>query len=187
MKLKLLVVSIFASSALLAGTYNVDVSHSGVSFKVKHLMVSNVKGKFSDFKGAFELDDTTKALKALHGTVKVASIDTGIEKRDAHLKSEEIFNEAKYPEITFKLVKLVGDKAHGEFTMHGVTKNVVFDYEFGGVVKDPWGNQRAGLTLTGLINRKDYGVSWNKILEGGGLTVGEDVKIEVELEGIMKQ
>lgn len=186
MKLKLLVASLVASSALMAGVYNVDTYHSGVSFKVKHLMVSNVKGKFSKFNGSFELDDKTNVLKALHGVVEVASIDTGIEKRDNHLRSEEIFNAAKYPQITFKLTKLVGDKAHGEFTMHGVTKKVVFDYEFGGVIENN-GVKKAGLTITGTINRKDYGVSWNKILESGGVAVGEEVKIEVELEGDLQK
>jgi polyisoprenoid-binding protein YceI len=185
MKLKLLAVALFTSSALLAGVYNVDTYHSGVSFKVKHLMVSNVKGKFAKFQGEFELDDKTNALKALHGVVEVASIDTGIEKRDTHLKSAEIFNAEKYPQITFKLTKVVKDKVHGEFTMHGVTKNVVFDYEFGGVINHS-GGKKAGLTISGVVNRKDYGVNWNKILESGGVAVGEDVKIEIELEGDLK-
>ncbi|MDY0117873.1 MAG: YceI family protein [Sulfurimonadaceae bacterium] len=185
MKLKLLAATLFASSALFAGTYTVDTVHSGVSFKVKHMMVSNVKGKFAEFDGTFELDDKTNELKALHGVVEVASIDTGIEDRDAHLKSKDIFNAEKFPQITFKLTKVVKDKAHGEFTMHGVTKNVVFDYEFGGVIKHSKG-QKAGLTISGVVNRKDYGISWNKILETGGVAVGEDVKIEIELEGDLK-
>ncbi|MBU0721116.1 YceI family protein [bacterium] len=184
---KIVLATLFASSILLAGNYKVDVSHSSVAFKVKHLMISNVKGEFSDFSGTFEYDEKSNTLQSLKGVVKVDSIDTGIEKRDEHLKSAEIFNEEKYPEIVFTLSKVKGNKAYGEFTMHGVTKKVIFDYESGGTIQDPWGNQRAGVALSGKIDRKDYGITWNKILETGGVTVGESVKIEVELEGILQK
>ncbi|MBU1658233.1 YceI family protein [bacterium] len=188
MKLEnIILATLLASSALFAGVYKVDIAHSSVAFKVKHLMISNVKGTFSDYSGTFEYDEKSKKLKSLSGIVKVDSIDTGIEKRDEHLKSEEIFNAEKYPEITFKLLKVEGDKAYGEFTMHGVTKEVKFDYDNGGTIKDPWGNTRAGISLSGKIDRRDYGVSWNKILEAGGLTISDEVKLEVELEGILQK
>lgn len=182
MKLKLIAAMLFATSALFAGAYKVDTTHSGVTFKVKHLMVSNVKGKFSSFEGNFELDDKTNQLKSLYGVVQVDSIDTGIDNRDEHLKSAEIFNAEKYPKISFRFTKMVKDKAEGEFTMHGVTRVVQFDYEFGGVISHN-NSKKAGLTLSGVVNRKDFGINWNKVLEAGGVAVGEDVKIEIELEG----
>ena len=182
---KLIVASFFASTLLFGGTYNVDVSHSSVGFSVKHLMISNVKGNFSDFSGSFEYDEATNKLLQLQGVVKVASIDTGIEKRDAHLKSADFFNAPKNPEITFTLTKIDGDKAHGKLTMAGVSKEIALTYENGGSIKDPWGNQRVGLSLHGKISREAFGITWNKILETGGVTVGDSVTINVELEGIL--
>jgi polyisoprenoid-binding protein YceI len=182
---KIIITSLFASTLLFAGTYNVDVSHSSVGFSVKHLMISNVKGNFSDFSGSFEYDEVAHKLQKLQGIVKVASIDTGIEKRDAHLKSADFFNAPKNPDITFTLTKVEDDKAYGELTMAGVTKAIVLEYESGGSIKDPWGNQRVGISLHGKISREAFGITWNKILETGGVTVGDSVKIEVELEGIL--
>ncbi len=177
--------SILAASALYAGTYNLDKSHSNVGFKVKHMMISNVTGSFNDFTGSFEYDEKTKTLKSLDGTVKVASIDTANEKRDNHLKESDFFAAEKYPEITFKLDKVEGDKAHGKLTMRGVTKDITLDLENNGSVKDPWGNTRVGLVLTGKVDRFDYGIKYNTVLEAGGLAVGKEVKLIVELEGIL--
>lgn len=184
---KITVALLLGASTLFAGNYNVDTSHSNVGFKVKHMMVSTVSGEFQKFSGSFELEDKTNKLKALTGTIEVASINTNIDKRDAHLKSEEIFDAAKYPHITFVLEKLSGDKAHGKLTIKGVTKDVVLDYEFGGVIKDPWGNTRAGITLSGKIDRKEFGVNWNKILEAGGVAVSEEVKLEISLAGVLQK
>lgn len=184
---KLALASIIAAGTLYAGNYTVDSSHSNVGFKVKHLMISNVKGHFDKFKGSFEYDEKTNTLKELNGTIQVASINTGIEKRDSHLKSEEIFNANKFPEIKFALTKVEEDKAYGKLTLHGVTKDVIFDYENGGTVKDPWGNYRAGIAISGKINRKDYGILWNQILEAGGVAVGEKIKLDIELEGILQK
>ena len=182
---KLGLISILAAGALFAGTYNVDKSHSNVGFKVKHLMISNVSGKFDKFNGSFEYDEKTNTLKKLTGEAEVASINTENEKRDGHLKSADFFDAANHPKLTFTLDKVDGDKAYGKLTMRGVTKDVELDLENNGTVTDPWGNKRVGLELTGKINRKDFGLNWNKALEAGGVVVGETVKLEVTLEGIL--
>lgn len=188
MKIKSLIASsIIASSALFAGTYNVDPAHTSTDFSVKHMMISTVKGNFTEFSGNFEYDEATKTLKALSGTIQAASIDTGIKDRDTHLRSADLFDVAKYPTITFALDKVEGDKAYGKLTIKGITKPVVLAYENGGAAKDPWGNQRVGLNLSGNINRNDFGISWNKALETGGVLVGDDVKIDVAIEGILKK
>lgn len=183
--LKLGLASIVASSALFAGTYNVDVAHSNVGFKVKHMMISNVSGKFNDVSGSFEYDEKTNTLKALSGEIIVASINTADEKRDGHLKSEDLFDAAKFPKINFKATKIEKDSVYGDLTMKGITKNIKLDLENGGVVTDPWGKQRAGIELQGKINRKDFGISWNKVLEAGGVAVGEDIKLQISMEGIL--
>ncbi|MDD3060816.1 MAG: YceI family protein [Sulfurimonas sp.] len=174
----------FGVGSLLGAAFTVDVSHTNVAFKVKHMMISTVNGEFQKFSGSFELDDKTKALKALSGDIDVASINTNIDKRDEHLRSDELFDAQKYPKITFVLDKVKGDKVYGKLTIKDVTKDVVLDYEFGGIVKDPWGNTRAGLSLSGEINRLDYNIKWNKVLETGGVAVSEKVKLEINIEGI---
>ena len=179
--------SILAAGALFGGTYNVDSSHSNVGFKVKHMMISNVQGKFDKFTGSFEYDEKTKQLQSLQGNIEVASINTGDAKRDGHLKAPDLFDAAKFPTITFKLNKIEEDKAYGQLTMHGITKNIELDFENNGSVKDPWGNTRVGLALSGKLNRKDYGITWNKVLEAGGVAVGDKVKLDIELEGILAQ
>jgi polyisoprenoid-binding protein YceI len=182
---KLGLVSLLAGSTLFAGTYNVDKSHSNVGFKVKHMMISNVTGKFNEFKGSFEYDEKTNTLKSLNGVVEVKSIDTDNEKRDGHLKASDFFAADKYPQITFTLDKIDGDKAYGKLTMRGVTKDVELDLETSGTtIKDPWGNTRVGLALEGKVNRMDYGIKYNSVLEAGGVAVGEIVKLHIDLEGI---
>ncbi|PPK58988.1 polyisoprenoid-binding protein YceI [Malaciobacter marinus] len=182
---KLGLASVLSAGALFAGTYNVDASHSNVGFKVKHMMISNVAGKFENFAGSFEYDEKTKTLKSLNGVVKVTSINTSNVKRDNHLKESDFFAANKYPEIKFNLNKVEDDKAYGKLTMRGVTKDVILDVEVNGTIKDPWGNTRTGLVLEGKINRMDYGIKYNSILETGGVAVGEKVRLTVELEGIL--
>jgi len=179
--------SILAAGALYAGTYNVDQSHSHVGFKIKHMMISNVKGNFNNFNGSFVYDEKTKKIQQLNGTVVVDSINTDNTKRDNHLKSADFFDSTKYPNITFNVDKIEGEKAYGKLTLKGVTKDVVFEIEVNGAITDPWGNKRVALELEGDINRKDYGLIWNKALEAGGVVVGEKVEIEVELEGILSK
>ncbi|MDD3344615.1 MAG: YceI family protein [Sulfurospirillaceae bacterium] len=179
--------SILAAAALHAGVYTVDTTHSNVGFKVKHVMISNVTGKFDKFSGTLEYDEKTKTLKSLTGLIDVASINTSKAERDTHLKSADLFDVAKYTEIKFALTKADKDYAYGKLSIHGITKDIKLALEDNGIAIDPWGNQRVGLVLKGTINRKDFGITWNKALETGGVMVGEDVKIEVELEGILNK
>lgn len=181
---KLTLVSALLASSLFAGNYNVDASHSNMGFKIKHMMISNVKGSFDEFKGSFEYDEKTNVLKSLNGEITVDSINTADKKRDSHLKADELFSAKKFPKINFKLTKVDGDVAYGDITLKGITKNIKLELENGGTVKDPWGNERAGFALSGKINRKDFGISWNKVLEAGGVAVGEIVKLDIEVEGI---
>lgn len=172
-----------------AADFKIDPSHSSVNFTVKHL-VSKVKGQFKDFDGTFNWD----AAKATDGSgkfvVKTTSVFTGNDKRDEHLRSGDFFDAQKYPEMTLDKIKLKPAKGKdkykmtAELTLHGVTKPVSFDVEYGGVAKDPWGNTRAGFTAEGKINRKDYGIVWNKTLDAGGLMLGDEVAIEIQVEGI---
>ena len=182
---KLGLASIIAAGALYAGTYNVDRSHSNVGFKVKHLMISNVTGNFDNFSGTIEYDEKTKTITGLTGKIVVDSINTDNAKRDGHLKSADFFDAANHPDLTFKLDTIKGDQAYGVLTIKGVSKKVSLDFELNGTVTDPWGNKRVGLELEGKINRKDYGLNWNKALEAGGVVVGEKVKLHIELEGIL--
>ena len=182
-----LLASMLSVGTLFAGTYNVDKDHSDVAFKVKHMMISNVKGNFESFSGSFAYDEKTKTLQALSGVVDVDSINTDNAKRDAHLKSADFFDAAKYPQMQLTLLKVDGDTAYTKLTIHGITKEVKMELETRDAVKDPWGGTRTGLSLSGKINRVDFGLKWNKVMETGGVLVGEDVKIEIELEGILAQ
>ncbi|ABB45306.1 YceI [Sulfurimonas denitrificans DSM 1251] len=172
-------------SSLFGGVYKVDPSHTNVTFSVKHMMISTVNGEFQKFDGTFELDKKNKLI-ALSGEMEVESINTNIAKRDAHLKSDEIFDAKQFPKVTFVLDKIKGNKAYGKLTIKGTTKDVVLDYEFGGTVTDPWGKQRAGLSLSGKVDRRDYNITWNQALEAGGVVVSEIVKLNVEIQGILK-
>jgi len=185
-KLQLLIASLLVGvSMLFGGVYNVDASHTNVGFSVKHMMISTVNGEFQKFDGHFELDEKNN-LVALKGEMDVNSINTNIAKRDAHLKSAEIFNAEQFPKVTFVLDRVKGDKAYGKLTIKNTTKDVVLSYEFGGTITDPWGKQRAGLSLSGEIDRRDYDITWNQALEAGGVVVSETVKLNVEIQGILK-
>ena len=185
--LKLGLVSLAVSTALFAGTYNVDASHTNAGFTVKHMMITNVTGKFNDVAGAFEFDEKTNTLKSINGEIVVASINTANEKRDEHLKAEEMFDVAKFPKITFKSTKIEKDAVYGDFTMKGVTKNIKLDLETSSVIKDPWGKQRTGFSLNGKIKRSDFGLTWNKALETGGVAVSDEVKLAIDIEGVLAQ
>jgi len=185
MKLLTSLMALSLSTWLWAGNYTVDASHSSVGFKIKHLMISNVKGGFDRFEGLFEYDEKSKTLKSMEGNISVDSINTANTKRDAHLKNEDFFDVTKYPHIAFKLTKVEADKATGVLTMHGVSKEIALELQNNGVIQDPWGNTRVGLSLSGRLNRTDFGLKYNKVLEAGGLTIGEEVKLEIELEGIL--
>lgn len=173
---------LLSSMSLFAAPYSVDVSHSSVGFKVKHMMISTVSGNFSAFSGAYDLEKGV--LKSLNGTVKVKTINTGIAKRDDHLRSADFFDATTYPDMTFAMTAQKGKTVMGNLTMHGVTKAIKLTMNMGGEVVDPWGNKRSGFTLNGTLNRKDFGLTWNKAMEAGGVVVGDDVQITIEVEGI---
>lgn len=173
---------LMSASVASAAVYKVDPSHSTVGFKVKHMMISTVTGKFGNFSGTYDLDKGQ--FKSLSGVIKAESVDTGIAKRDDHLRSADFFDAANFPDITFTMTSATKSKMTGNLMIHGITKKVVLDIDMGGVVEDPWGNQRSGFVLSGKINRKDYGLNWNKAIEAGGVVVGDEVKLVVEVEGI---
>ena len=176
--LKLTIASLLTSSALFAGTYNIDVSHSNVGFTVKHMMITNVSGKFNDVAGTFEYDEKTNTLTSLSGEIIVASINTANEKRDTHLKADDIFDAEKFPKITFKSTKVEKEVVYGDLTIKGVTKNVKLNLENGGAL-----GKKAGFTLNGKINRSEFGVTWNKALETGGVAVSDEVKLVIDVQG----
>ncbi len=185
---KLGLISLLATSALFAGTYKVDTAHSSVEFKVTHMMISSAKGNFTKFSGQFEYDEATKKLKSLNGTVDVNSINTDNVKRDNHLKADDMMNAAKYPTITLELTKVDADgDIFANFTMMGVTKEVKFDVDYNGEITDPSGNKKVGISLEAEIMRKDFGLTWNKVLEAGGVAVSDEVDIEIELQGVLQK
>jgi len=177
-----------------AATWEIDPVHSSVGFGVRHLMVSTVRGQFTKMSGSAQADDTDYAKAKIEATIDAASIDTRVEKRDTHLKSPDFLDVAKYPTITFtsKKIEKAGDgrwKVTGDLTLHGVTRPVTLDVEGPTPpIKDPMmGALRAGAHATARINRKDFGITWNKSLDGGGVVVGEDVDITIDVEALKKQ
>ena len=172
-------------------TFGIDPVHSSVGFKVRHL-VSKVSGSFKEFSGTIAGDPKAPEGASIALTIKAASIDTLNADRDKHLNSPDFFDAAKFPEITFKSSKITpkgGDKFEvtGTFTMHGISKEIVVPVTFGGLAKDPWGNERAGFSVTMTLNRKDYGITWNKVLDAGGMMLGDDVEVSIELEAVKKK
>jgi polyisoprenoid-binding protein YceI len=187
--LALVATMIFGTGMVLAADYEVDAAHSAVGFQVKHLTISKVNGSFGEVAGTFVFTEGEPDSWQAEATVQLASVDTGNQKRDDHLRGEDFFNVAEFPVMTFKStgVKMDNDsegKMTGDLTMHGVTHSVTLDLEYNGSVKDPWGNERAGFSLTGKLNRKDWGLTYNAALESGGLVIGETVKISLDVEGI---
>ncbi|MCM2265450.1 MAG: YceI family protein [Desulfuromonadales bacterium] len=178
---------------VLASTWNVDPDHSNIGFKVRHLMVSNVKGSFAKYVATVELNDQDITQSKVTATIDTSSIDTNVQKRDEDLRSANFFDVDKYPTMTFTSKKVVktGDDhftVTGDLTLHGVTREVVLDVEgMSRESKDPWGNIRRGATATAKINRKDFGLAWNAVLETGGVVVGEEVAILLEVELIKVQ
>jgi polyisoprenoid-binding protein YceI len=171
-------------------TWNIDPVHSNAQFKVKHMMVSNVKGEFNAVTGTLKYDAENIANSQVEATIDATTINTRDPQRDGHLKSADFFDVQKFPTLTFKSTR-VSKKGDGELavagdlTIHGVTRNVAFEVEGPSApVKDPWGNTRVGLSATTRINRKDFGLTWNTILEAGGIAVGEEVAITLDVEFI---
>ena len=169
-------------------TYKIDPSHSNVGFSIRHFF-SKVPGKFKTYEGTISLDPKDLSKTVVEVTIDTASIDTGNGDRDSHLQSSDFFDAAKFPKITFKSTGVTPQSAtkatlKGELTMHGVTKPVTLDAEVLGFSPDPWGNFRAGFEAKTKLNRQDYGVSWNKVVEGGGSVLSDDVEITINIEGV---
>lgn len=167
----------------------VDPSHTLVEFAVKHMMIATVKGRFTGVQGVIYADPADMTTAEIEGTIDAATVNTGEPQRDQHLRSADFFDVEKYPYITFKSKKIerTGDneyKLTGDLTIHGVTKEVTLDLTVEGQGKDPWGNERLGLSAEGRINRKDFGLHWNALLETGGVLVGEQVRISIQVEAI---
>jgi polyisoprenoid-binding protein YceI len=171
-------------------TWKLDPAHSVAEFKVKHMMISNVKGSFSGISGELRLDETDHTHSTIEATIPVASLKTGDDQRDGHLKSADFFDAEKFPTLTFKSTNIdsTGGADYavtGDLTLHGVTRPVTFAVEdVSEPSKDPWGNHRIGLSASAKINRKDFGLTWNSPLETGGLLVGEEVAISLEVQFI---
>ena len=187
-KLFVLLAGIALTTAATAQTpWTLDKAHSSVNFTVTHMVVSEVNGNFKDFSAEVKSDKPDFSDLVTAFTIQTASVNTDDEKRDGHLKSEDFFYAEKFPTITFKSasIKKISDKKYelsGDLTMRGVTKKMTWDVKYNGTIKDGYGNNRAGFKATTTINRKDYGVSWNKTMDAGGLAVSDEVAISVNIE-----
>jgi polyisoprenoid-binding protein YceI len=176
-----------ATPASALTTWAIDPSHSHVEFAIRHLMIATVKGRFGIVQGTVHSDDADPAKGRAEIEIDVDSIDTREAQRDAHLKSADFFDAAKYPKIVFKSTRISdvhGDRFTliGDLTMHGVTREVALDVTSEGRNRDPWGGERAGFTASTKIKRSDFGLTWNQALETGGVLVGDDVKVSLEIE-----
>ncbi|MBE0490644.1 MAG: polyisoprenoid-binding protein [Sulfurospirillum sp.] len=167
-----------------ADEYVIDTAHSHVAFSVKHMTIATVKGEFKKFDGEIEFDTQTKKLLKLTGSIESASIETGIIKRDGHLKSADFFDAQKFANIEFVATKITDDAVIGNLSIKGITKEITLEPSINGVIKDFQGNTRVGFSLEGKINRKDFGLTWNKLLESGGVVVGDKIKIMIDIEAI---
>jgi len=180
-----------AATTAWGATYEVDPAHSTVGFSIRHL-ISRVQGVFNRFEGTIDFDPKAPDKLRVKASIDVASVNTRNDRRDEHLRSPEFFDAKKYPKMTFqstKVEKLGANKFRvtGKLTLHGVTKPVTLEVVYGGQVKDPWGNTRIGFHATGKLNRKDFGISWNKVLDQGTNMIGDEVTINIDVEAILKK
>jgi polyisoprenoid-binding protein YceI len=186
---------VVALTVVVAGTahandvYQIDPAHTTVGFSITHMVINTVHGRFKDLTGSIALDpDATNAVVEASATIQATSIDTGVDKRDNHLRSADFFDVAKFPTITFttKRVDKQGGQQLlvGDFTMHGVTKEISLPITVKGPIKDPMGKTRIGIEVNATLARKDYGISWNKTMDAGGLMLGEDVGIQINAEAV---
>lgn len=178
-----------SDTTALTGTYTIDPSHSRLGFVVRHAMVTKVRGKFGDFSGTVTVDGADPAASSVSITAQLASVDTGDEGRDGHLRSGDFFDVEANPEMTFTSTAIAPDgddefTVTGDLTIGGVTKPVTIELEYTGAAKDPFGNDRIGFEGKAEINRKDWGLEWNAALETGGILVGEKVKLELDISAI---
>jgi|SRR6185437_12791955 len=192
-KLNLTALAFFVAIGAFAQTktWSIDKSHSSVNFSVEHMVISQVPGQFKDFSGTATSTGADFSNAQVDLTIQTASIFTDDEKRDGHLQSADFFDAAKFPQLTFKSTafKKVDDKNYtltGNLTMHGVTKPVTFSVKYNGTVKDPWGKTRAGFKLAAKLNRKDFGLTWNKTMDAGGVVVGDEVELTGNIEVVQQ-
>jgi len=175
---------------LTAGVWAIDLAHSEVSFTVRHLMVSKVRGTFTKFEGTLNVADDVLA-SSVQATIDLDSIDTRDANRDNHLRSADFFEIEKYPTMTYQSTGIRAEGDHfvveGDLSLHGVTKSVPLTLEFNGVSTDPWGGTRAGFSAEGEINRRDFGIDISMPLDGGGVVVGDKIKISIEIEAVLNQ
>src|SRR6266581_3223678 len=174
-----------------SSTWAIDPAHSIAEFSVKHLVVTTVKGRFRDLEGTIYVNETQPEASSVTTSIDVASVDTNVADRDAHLRSDDFFNAEKYPKITFRSTKVerAGEteyKVTGDLTIRDVTMPVVLDVEFEGDITDPWGKRRAAFTATTQISRYEFGVRWNQMIETGGAVVSDRVKITLHIEAILQ-
>ena len=172
--------------------WQIDSSHSRIGFSVKHMMIATVRGEFKSYKGILDLDTQDITRSRISGDIDVTSIDTREGQRDDHLRSGDFFDAGNHPTIQFqskRIEHVEGDEYRvvGDLSIRGVTKEVVLEAEYAGIHKDPWGGTRTGFTVTGSINRKDFGMSFNAALETGGVLVGDKVKLELEIEAVLQE
>ena len=171
-------------------TWNLDPAHSGINFSVRHMVFAKVRGRFGAFRGKVEeLDPADLTRSAVAVEIDAASIDTGVADRDNHLRSPDFLDVERFPKLRFKSTKVekAGGNRYrilGELTIRDVTREVVLDAEYGGQGKDPWGNQRVAFTATTVLDRGDFGLTWNQVLEAGGVLVGERIDIEIEVQAV---
>jgi polyisoprenoid-binding protein YceI len=169
--------------------WQIDSSHSGIHFSVRHLVIAKVRGQFTRWSGTVLADGGDLGRASVDVVIDASSIETGVADRDTHLKSPDFLDVAAHPEITFKgkRIQKLGDerlRVVGDLTIRGVTREVVLDGEYAGQTKDPWGNVRAGFTVKTSIERTDFGLTWNQVLEAGGVMVGDRIDIEIEIEAV---
>jgi len=177
-----------AAPGVFADTYNVDPVHSQVEFTVAHLVMFKVKGTFDQYQGVIEADPASGTLKSVQASIQTASIDTREKKRDDHLRSADFFDAANHPEMTFVSKRIEGSSGDitvvGDLTIRGTTREVALKGKYLGEIKDAYGKTRAGFEAAGKINRQDFGLTWNKALETGGLVVGDEVEIGLDIQAV---
>jgi polyisoprenoid-binding protein YceI len=168
--------------------WKLDPAHTLVEFSAKHLMISTVKGRIAGVEGAIYIDESQPFNSYVEANLDAATLDTRVEPRDQHLRSADFLDVEKFPQIKFRSTDIQGDEQNfkliGDLTIRGVTRPITLDVTFEGQTKDPWGGERLGFSATGKIDRRDFGLTWNVLLESGGLTVSNEVKIQVEVEAI---
>jgi len=169
--------------------WNIDPAHTGINFSVRHMVVSKVRGRFGKYSGTIELDDGDFTRSSVEVSIDASSIDTGVADRDTHLRSTDFFDVAKFPELKFRShrIERVDDARYrvmGELAIRDVKREVSLDVEYGGRGKDPWGNERVGFVAKTSIDRKEFGLTWNQVLESGGILVGDRVDIDLDVQAV---